>query len=158
MGKPKANIAGIGILSRFVVMHYFSEQFGVDARAVKEEERVVDPKKGIEIGSNMKLRLVSKEDADLLAIYPISVESFIQYSLNDYVLECSLNVNDDSKARGDASHKIRHMIRSTVTTLRLLKPGYVDANVILWVTTRESKKHHLWQKKSFALILLRDIA
>ena len=139
--KPRVKLTGIGILSRLAVMHYYTDQAGIDVRAVKEEDRVVDVSAGIEITHNLKLRLASKEDAEFLAVFPISIESIIQYSLNDYVLEYSLDANDDSKSVGEASDKIRRMINSTVLAFRMLKPGYVDSNVILWITQRGKDKH-----------------
>lgn len=139
--KPKVDLTGVGILSRFAIMHYYSDQSGVDARIVKDEDKVLDLKGGILIGPNLKLRLASKEDADFLSVYPTSIESVIQYSLHDYVLQCSLEVDDDSKVLGTASRKIRHIISSAVAAFRLLKSGYVDANVILWITTRGTDRH-----------------
>lgn len=138
ISRPKLNLTGIGILSKLVIMHYFSDQAGIDARAVKDIDKVVDLKQGIKIAPDLKLRLASEQDANFLGIYPTSMESVIQYSLRHYVLECSLEVDDNSKALGDAYEKIRRMINSGIMGFRLLKPGYIGANVILWVTTRGS--------------------
>lgn len=138
--QPKVILTGIGILSKLAFLYYFSDEYGVDARVVKEMKKIGDLKKGIEIGSNVKLRVTSRGDTDSLAIYPTSIDSFMQYSLHDYVLESSLEVDDNSQEIGRASDRIRHSIRSAIVALRILKPGYVDANVILWVTTRGSDR------------------
>lgn len=139
--KPKVNLTGIGLLSRLAIMHYFSDKAGIDARAVKDKDKVVDLKQGIEIAPNLKLRLASIRDESVLATYPTSIESVIQYFLREYVLECSLDVEDNSRAIGDTYQKIRHMINSGIMGFRLLKPGYIGTNVTLLVTKRGSDEH-----------------
>jgi hypothetical protein len=138
--KPKVTVTGVGILSKFVIMHYFPEGYGIGLRNVPADKRPLDPQKGIEIAPNLRIRLASKEDVDFLSRYSTSTDSPIQYSLQEYVLECSEDTEDNPEARTEASHRIRRTINNTITALRLLKHGHIEANVILWITTRATEK------------------
>lgn len=139
--KRKITLTGVGILTKFNLFHYTNKGAGAEVRFLPKKERPVNPQKGIEIAPNLKLRLANKEDVEFLSFYPTSIDSTIQYSLKDYVLEYSIETVDTPEAQGEASEKIRHMVNSTITALRLLKHGYIDANVILFITTRGKDKH-----------------
>lgn len=121
-------------------MYYYSNDVGVEARVVEDKEKIGDLKAGIEIVPNLRLRLASKKDANLIAPYLRMRETSpsLWFTLENYVLEGSLEVYEQE--RGNAHRKIVHMIKSAVLGLRLLKPGYIGANVILQVTTRGQKK------------------
>ena len=120
---PKITLTGIGILTKLAIMHYFPEGYGIEICNIPEDKRPLNPQDGIEIAPNLKLRLAQKEDAEFLSFYPSSIDSPIQYSLKDYVLECSIETEETPEAQGEASEKIRHIINSAITALRLLKQG-----------------------------------
>jgi hypothetical protein len=138
--KPRITLSVVGILSKLVIMHYFPEGYGVGLRNVPLDKRPFDPQKGIEVAPNLRIRLANKEDVDFLSRYPTSMDTPIQYSLQDYVLECSIETEDSSEAILEAWGKIEQTIISAVTALRLFKRGYIDANVSLLIATRGNKK------------------
>jgi hypothetical protein len=136
--QSKTNIAGIGLLSRFTLMYYYSNDVGVDARVVEDKDKIGDLKVGIEIAPNLRLRLASEEDANLMAPFLIMRETSLWFTLQNYVLECLLEVDEQELAIG--YRKMVHMIRSAVLGLRLLKSDHIEANIILGVTTRGQEK------------------
>jgi hypothetical protein len=136
----KIRVTGIGILSpRFHILHY-KGNVGIDIRATLEKDRPIDLKKGIEITPNLRLRFTNKEDADLFSVFNPSGNSIIPYSLNQYVLECSLETENTSEKPAETQRRIKHSIDSVALAFRLLKAGYVDANVILWIAEINGKK------------------
>ena len=136
--QSRTNITGIGLLSKFTLMYYYSNEFGVDARVVEDKDKIGDLKVGIEIVPNLRLRLASKEDANLMAPYLIMRETSLWFTLQDYVLECFLEVDEQELEKG--YRKMVHMIKSAVLSLRLLKPDHIEANIILEVTARGQEK------------------
>lgn len=136
--QSRINLTGIGLLSKFNLMHYYSNEVGVEARVVEDKDKIGDLKVGIEIIPNLRLRLASKEDVNLLAPYSIMRETSLWFTLQNYVLECSLEVEEQERAIG--YRKMIHIIKSAVLGLRLLKPGHIEANVILGVTTQGQEK------------------
>lgn len=84
------------------------------------EEKIGDLQKGIILADNLKLRLSSKEDANCLSRFPITVPSSTQYCLNRYVLECSFDVTDDPEILRKTSEKIiRLIMHACICTCRV---------------------------------------
>jgi hypothetical protein len=137
---PKTKITGIGILNgRFSILHYKGDA-GIDIRASLEKDMPIDFKKGIEIAPNLKLRFTKKEDLDLFTTFnPPLAQAIIPYSLGHYVLEGSLETKSKPE-KSRTEQKIKHDIDSAALALRLLKPGYIDANAILWIAETDAKK------------------
>jgi hypothetical protein len=138
--QTKLKITGIGILSRFYIMHYRNKDVGIDIRGILEKDRPVDLKTGMEITPNLKIRFANKEDSDILAPFNPSLNSIIHCSLNQYVLESTFEVEDNPETSAETQRHISHVINSTVQALRLFKTGYVDANTILWISERNTDK------------------
>lgn len=139
----KVKITGIGLLSDFHLFHYSGGvgcEVGVGFAIDGKKQDFSDFSNGVQLAPNMKLRFSSKEDSEMLSFFPTSPKSIMQYCLNKYVIECSIESEDNSEIIADTKEKIYQQISDVVTALRLLKAGYVESNVILLVTTKESKK------------------
>jgi len=101
--QTKLKITGIGILSRFHIMHYRNKDVGIDIRGIPERDRPVDLKTGIEITPNLRIRFANKEDSDILAPFNPSLNSIIHCSLNQYVLESTFEVEDNPSSFSNSS-------------------------------------------------------
>lgn len=138
--QAKLKITGIGILSRFYIIHYRNEDVGIDIRGVLEKDRPVDLKTGIEIIPNLKIRYADWQDAEILAPFNPSLNGVVHCSLNQYVLESIYEVPDNPESSAETQRYISHMINSAVQALRLFNTGYVDANTILWICETNTEK------------------
>jgi hypothetical protein len=64
----------------------------------------------------------------------------MQYCLNKYVIECSIESGDNLKEIAETKEKIYKRISDVITALRLLKEGYVESNVILFGSYKRIKE------------------
>jgi hypothetical protein len=139
----KVKITGIGLLSDFHLFHYSGDvgcEVGVGFAINGKKQDFSDFSNGVQLAPNVKLRFSSKEDSEMLSFFPTSPKSVMQYCLNKYVLECSIESEDNLKEIAETKEKIYKRISDVITALRLLRAGYVESNVILLVTTKNSKK------------------
>lgn len=139
----KVKITGIGLLSDFHLFHYSGDvgcEVGVGFAIGGKKQDFSDFSNGVQLAPNMTLRFSSKEDSEMLSFFPTSPKSVMQYCLNKYVIECSIESGDNLKEIAETTEKIYKRISDVITALRLLKAGYVESNVILLVTTKNSKK------------------
>jgi hypothetical protein len=146
----KVKITGIGLLSDFHLFHYSGDvgcEVGVGFAIDGKKQDFSDFSNGVQLAPNLKLRFSSKEDFDMLSFFPTSPKSIMQYCLNKYVIECSIECKHSPKFIAETKQKICKQIGDIITALRLLKAGYVESNVILLVTAKESKKHSSLQAK-----------
>ena len=141
---------------RFYIIHYDNEDVGMDIRGFPEKDRSIDLKTGIEIAPNLKIRFASKEDADLLAPFNPPKDSIVHCTLNQYVLECTIEVEDSSETSAKTQHHITRTIDSAVQALRLFKAGYIDANTILWANERNADKQTSLSAKTHSSDSMRE--
>jgi hypothetical protein len=139
----KVKITGIGLISDFHLFHY-SGDLGFEVGDVVEingkKQEFSDFSNGAQLVPHLKLRFSGKKDVDALSHFPVTPKSCMQYCLNKYVIEYSIESKDNSKAIAETKKKACQQIQDAITALRFLKAGYVESNVILLITTKGTTK------------------
>jgi hypothetical protein len=145
--KPKVKLTFVGLLSPFRLLYVPPEGIGIDIQIARHMvgiteavESLGDFNKGVKIGPNVVLRLTSKEDAENAKPFLDIVSNQFSIRLNEYVLESSVEIEDDPLLFSALWGEINDNINSVINALRLLKEGYIEANNRLVITVRGSEK------------------
>lgn len=149
--KPKLKLTFIDLLTPFRLL-YDDSGFGIDLQIAKymlgtaEAVKHIDLDKGLELGSGVLLRLSTKEDVEQLKPFSEPIGNPIR--ANAYVLESTIESEDSPMPYSEAWEQVDNRINCVINALRLLKPGYVEANDRIITTIRGSKKEPSLYKSS----------